>query len=176
MVSEVDSGLSKLKKWFMLQMWRFQQIAAVMTLGLLALNLSLQVNSFMNWRGGWFSNPYLGVPFILLVLISVIWCVSVVWDLKMKMWREQAAVMYERNPYSKEKLVSKEVVQMSGFWIPDLRKSGNIEEAEFIRRWLKKELETDPALRSELKDLLSRIGMCPELKSLMEEIQKEEIE
>ena len=32
-----------LKKWFMLQVWRLQQVAALLTLVLLALNLALQL-------------------------------------------------------------------------------------------------------------------------------------
>jgi hypothetical protein len=75
------------KKWFMLQMWRFQQVSQIATLALLALNLALQVYNFMSWRGSIFSSPYTAVPFLLLILVASIWAVVVFWDLRMKMWR-----------------------------------------------------------------------------------------
>ena len=151
-----------MKKWFMLQMWRFQQISQIMTIGMLALTLSLQANTFMNWRGGWFSNPYLGVPFLLLVIFSVIWGISIFWDLKMKMWREQVAVTVERNPYAKEKLMAKEVLQMEQFWIPLLKYIGNKDSemkshAVMVQDWLDKALKEDNSLRSEFEDLLEYI-------------------
>lgn len=152
-----------IKKWFMLQMWRIQQVAAVMTIGLLALNLSLQLYTFLNWRSGLFSTPYSGIPILLLVIIAVIWVLSIVWDLRLKMWREQIAVSYERNPYAKEKMCSKEVMFNALTWLPIMDHLGkddpNIRDAaEAMRVWLKTQTDEDTALQGELESLLKILG------------------
>jgi hypothetical protein len=157
----------EMKKWFMLQMWRMQQVATMLTLGMLAINLALQLYTYVGWREGVFKTPYYGIPIFLFIIIVIVWSISIFWDLKMKMWRDQMAVTVERNPYAKEKLVSKEVVMMCRFWIPQLEKSGNHADADYFRNWIKKELSTDPSLREELKDLLAHIGFCAELDFLL---------
>ena len=97
------------KRWFMLQMWRVQQIAQIATIALLAINLTIQIYPFVEWRGSVFLSPYTGMPLILLILVSTIWAFSIVWDLRMRMWREQASVVIEKNPYAREKMSAKEV-------------------------------------------------------------------
>jgi len=152
-----------IKKWFMLQVWRFQQVAAIMTIGLLALNLSLQLYTFLDWRSGLFSSPYSGLPILLLVIFAIIWGIAIFWDLRMKMWREQMAVTYERNPYAKEKMYSKEVMLFAITWLPIMDRMGkddpNIREAaDALRAWLKKATEEDKSLQGELEDLLKILG------------------
>lgn len=155
------------KKWFMLQVWRLQQVAAVLTLALLSLNLALQMYDFMDWREGVFSSPYYAVPILLLLITSVIWVFAIFWDLKMKMWREQMAVAMERNPYAKEKMYAKEIANYAFSWLPLLDSMGKTDPeakaaAESLRTWINKALKDDPAALGEWKSLLEYIGKVPD--------------
>lgn len=152
-----------MKKWFMFQIWRLQQVAPILTLGLLAVNLSLQTFALVNWREGWLSNSYIGVPFFLTVIVVVIWGVSMIWDLKMKMWREQQSIMAERNPYVKEKMTAKEVVNYYLIFIPILEEAGLRDpkkkmRCETYKKWIRKALSEDSSLKTEVKELLEYIG------------------
>ena len=150
------------KKWFMLQMWRFQQISQIATLVLLALNLALQLYNFMSWRGTLFETPYTGVPFLLLILVAGIWVFAIFWDLRMKMWREQQTVLIERNPYAKEKMAAKEVALYEILWLPMLKKMGENdpkmrESHANLDAWLKKLYDDDPLLRKDVEDVYKYI-------------------
>ena len=152
-----------LKKWFMLQMWRMQQIAQLATLALLAVNLSLQVYDFMSWRGSVFETPYTGVPLIALILVAIIWLFSIVWDLRMRMWREQHSVLVEKNPYTKEKMTAKEIAIYAYMWLPLMDRIGKDdpevrEAAKTVRAWLLKAYVEDPSLEGEVKEITDFIG------------------
>jgi hypothetical protein len=146
------------KKWFMVQIWRLQQVAQLLTLALLALNLSLQLYGYIRWRGAFFATPYTGVLFILLVLAAVIWGFAIFWDKRMKMWREQMTVLMERNPYAKERMPSKEIVAYELIWLPLLDKLGKDDPqieaaAKGLRDWIKKLSDQDPELAKDVKEV-----------------------
>ena len=153
-----------LKKWFMLQVWRIQQVAQVITIVLLAVNLSLQLYTFMEWReGSVFATPYTGATLILLILAAVIWAFAIFWDLRLKMWREQATVLVERNPYVKEKMSSKEIALTMLVYLPLIEKLGKDDPSmkvtgEALRAWLNKALVQDANTSRDLDDLLKYIG------------------
>ncbi len=152
-----------IKKWFMLQMWRVQQIAAVMTLVLMAINLSLQVYDYMSWRSGVFSSPYTGALIILLALGLIIWVLSMVWDTRLRMWREQMTVLIERNPYAKEKMSSKEVMVYALTWLPIMDKLGKDDpevraSAAALRKWIEEVVKSDPILARDIKDVSKIAG------------------
>lgn len=154
---------SRSKKWFMLQVWRLQQVAQIITILLLAINLSLQLFGFIKWRGEALKNPYIVVPLIFLILLTVIWLVSIYWDLRLKMWRYQANVGIERNPYAKERLGAKEMAQYGLIWIPVLERLGRedkklAEAAKVLKGWIEKEWKDDPALAKEVRELFGHIG------------------
>lgn len=151
------------KKWFMLQLWRLQQVAQLLTLALLALTLSLQLYDFIRWRGALFETPYTGVPFILLVLAAIIWGFAVIWDIRFKMWREQQTVLVERNPYAKEKMAAKEVALYEIIWLPLMEKLGKddpkLREASAqLKEWLDKQSREDPTVARDLEDIYKFIG------------------
>jgi hypothetical protein len=156
-----------IKKWFMLQMWRVQQVAQVLTIILLALNLSLQLYGFISWRkGSFFSTPYAGVPLILLVTVAIIWGFAIVWDMRFKMWREQMAVVVERNPYAKERMTSKELVFYGITWLPVLEQLAKQNPevkpaAEAMRNWLKQAAKEDPIATADMKEILDLIAKDP---------------
>jgi len=154
----------RIKKWFMLQMWRLQQVSQPLTLALLAINLSLTVFSLIKWReGSLLSSSWIGVPLILLLLAMVIWSFAIIWDLRLKMWRDQATVLVERNPYSKEKMSSKEVVVYGLFYLSILESlakndPARREEADLLRKWLKKNLDEDPTTAKDAREIMQYLG------------------
>ena len=146
------------KKWFMLQVWRLQQVAQVLTLALLALNLSLQVWGYVKWRNEWLANPITGVLLFIGALAAAIWTFAILWDIKFKMWREQQAVLIERNPYAKEKMAAKEVALYELLWLPMLEKIGKDDPkiqaaARDLKDWVTKLTELDPVLENDLKEV-----------------------
>jgi hypothetical protein len=151
------------KKWFMLQMWRIQQIAAILTLMLLAVSLSLQIYGYMSWRDWPFSSPYTGALVILIALGLMIWVISIIWDMRLKMWREQMTVLIERNPYAKEKMSSKEIVLYGLTWLPVLDKLGKDDpearaSAAALRKWIEEVSRDDAILRGDVSDVLRLTG------------------
>jgi len=155
--------LKRIKKWFLLQMWRLQQVAQVLTLVLLALNLSLQAWGYVKWRNGFLANPSTGVLSILLVLALAIWSFAYIWDRRLKMWREQTAILIEKNPYMKERLTPKEVAVYAMIWVPIMEHIGKNDpvlkaNAELLKNWMKRELKADDLSPKELEDILLYIG------------------
>jgi len=151
------------KKWCMLQLWRVQQIAQRATLALLAVNLSLMVYDYMDWRGALFETPYTGVPLIALFLVASIWIFSIIWDLRMRMWREQHSVLVEKNPYTKEKMTAKEIAIYTYIWLPLMYKFGKDdpevkEAADTIKNWLLKAYTDDTSLVNEVKEITDFLG------------------
>jgi len=147
----------------MLQVWRLQQIASVMTLVLLALSEATVIWGFLKYRGGLFANPYFMIPTLLVMFGAAIWAASIVWDLRLKMWRYQANVGIERNPYAKERLSAKEIAQYGLIWIPVLERLGKedkklAENAAVIKSWIEKEWEDDPELVKDVGELFGHIG------------------
>ncbi|MBN1677271.1 MAG: hypothetical protein JW880_01905 [Candidatus Thermoplasmatota archaeon] len=150
------------KKWFMLQMWRLQQVAQVLTLVLLAVNLSLQLWGYIKWRGEVLGS-YAGVFVIFLILAAVIYAFAIIWDMRLKMWREQTAVLIEKNPYMKEKMSPKEIAVYAMTWLPVLDHLGKNDPvlkdyADNLRKWLKREANEDAFAAKELEDILSHMG------------------
>jgi hypothetical protein len=154
----------RVKKWFMLQVWRLQQVAQVLTLALLALNLALQVFGLIKWReDSLLSISYVGVPMILLLLAAVIWTFAIVWDVRLKMWREQTSVLIEKNPYMKERMSPKEIAIHAMTWIPVMDHLGKSDPAmkayaDSLRDWLKREAYEDKLTPKELEDILRHMG------------------
>lgn len=158
----MDGGV---KKWFMLQMWRIQQVAQVITIAMLAFNLALLLQTKMDWREGtiW-ADTYAGVFVIMLVLLMATWIFAIAWDLKLKMWREQQTVLIERNPYAKEKMNAKEVAVYTMIWLPVMEMAGQNDpkakvSAQALRNWINNELKNDPVLNREVKDVLGYLNV-----------------
>lgn len=155
------------KKWFMLQMWRIQQVAQIITIVLLAFNLALLLQTKMDWREGtiW-ADTYAGVFAIMLVLVLAIWVFALAWDLWFKMWREQQTVLIERNPYAKEKMAAKEIVVYELFWLPVLERLGRDDPemkraAESFRAWVGRLSKDDPILAKDIGDVYKYMGREP---------------
>jgi hypothetical protein len=156
--------LPRIKKWFMLWMWRVQQVSQPLTLTLMAINLSLTVFGLIKWReGSPLSVSWIGVPLILLLLAFVILSFALIWDLRLKMWRDQATVLVERNPYSKEKMSAKEIMIYGVLWLPVLDDIGKRDPkakiaAEALREWIRKASKEEPVMEKDLDDVFEYIG------------------
>lgn len=157
-----------IKKWFMLQIWRIQQVAQIVTIAMLSLTLATQMYPFFQHRGGIWSTPYTGIPPILLSIALIIWVISIFWDLRLKMWRDQATVLVERNPYSKEKLSSKELALYAITWLPIMERMGKDDPkikaaADGFREWLRKAFKADPILQADFIDLKDHMGLSDDI-------------
>ncbi len=155
---------NKIKKWSMLQIWRMQQIAQLASLVLLAMNLSVLIWERVKWRDPFLGNSITGIGFIMLMLVAFIWGVAIIWDLRLKMWREQQTVVVEKNPYTKEKMTAKEIVIYEKLWLPILERLGKddpkfLESARALKIWLDKELERDHVLAHDVDELYGHIEM-----------------
>jgi hypothetical protein len=152
-----------MKKWFMLQIWRLQQVAQILTLVLLAVNLALQMYSYVGRRTYLFSSPITGVSILILVLAGGIWGFAIYWDLGLKMWRDQAFVLTEKNPYSKERMSAKEVAMNKIIWLPLLERLAKDDPqigecAGYLRGWIVRAECDDPKLRTDFDDIKRYLG------------------
>ena len=160
-MSDLSGGI---KKWFMLQLWRIQQVAQLLTVTMLAINLTLQIYLYMQWREGTvFATPWIGGTLILLILAAAIWTFALIWDLRLKMWREQMTVLAEKNPYTKEKLTAKEVLILGTLWLPMLERLGREDpairsSAESLRNWILQALKDDRVTKAEVDGVLQYMG------------------
>jgi hypothetical protein len=152
-----------LKKWFMLQVWRLQQVAALLTLMLMALNLALLIWGYVKWRSPIIGNSVAGPLILLAIFFGAIWGFAVIWDLKLKMWRDQMAVLVDKNPYMKEKFSPKEIAVYGMVWLPMLdhmaKSDPSIKEhAVAMRKWLKRELKEDALTKKDIDDIFEYLG------------------
>jgi hypothetical protein len=153
---------NRIKRWAMLQMWRLQQVAQILTLIMLAITLSLQVWGFVKWRGD-FMGSYAGVLVIFFILAALVWSIAFIWDVRLRMWREQISVLMQKNPFVKERMTSKEIAIYAMTWIPVLEHMGKDNpalraQADRFRDWLKREVDENVITKEELEDILKHIG------------------
>ncbi|UCE92279.1 MAG: hypothetical protein JSV90_03865 [Methanobacteriota archaeon] len=157
-----------IKKWFMLQMWRIQQVAQILVLTMMAITDALLVYDYTDGLrvGGEPLIPYraLGVLFVLILIGGAIWAFAIIWDLRLKMWREQMTVLAEKNPFTKEKLTPKEVFILGALWMPLLERLGKDDpalrnSAEDLRKWIRRSLKDDKVTDAEVDTVLEYIGV-----------------
>ena len=153
-----------LKKWFMLQIWRIQQVSQIVTIAMLSYTVANLIFLSIKWRleGTLLEESLIAIPLLIGFLLMIIWFVAIWWDMSMKMWREQATVLIERNPYAKEKLSAKEVAQYELLWLPMLDKLAKDdpkvkESIESLRAWIHKSYSYDPTLASDVRDVYEHI-------------------
>jgi len=146
----------------MLQVWRIQQVAQILTLILLGVTDSLLLWGKVQWRGGILGDHFAGPVIFLLIIALAVWAFAIVWDLGLRMWHDQAVVLVEKNPYTRERLSTKEMVQYSLIWIPILEKLGKDDKkladtAEVLKVWVRSERKEDPQLAKDIEKLFEHI-------------------
>ncbi|MBE0518803.1 MAG: hypothetical protein IH630_06225, partial [Thermoplasmata archaeon] len=122
-------------------------------LSLLAVNLALTTNQYIEWR---FSNSYIGTSIVIIVLAALIWTFGYLWDRKLKLWKEQMVVSIERNPYSTMHMTPKEVVSHVTIWIPWLRERGMVAEANIWQKIVDWNLVSDTTLRTAVDMMMGK--------------------
>ncbi len=151
-----------LKKALMLMVWRFQQINSMIMIIGLSLTLTLQLLPFVDWRfhelGISRSDNWLIVLIIFLTIFSGAVIVGLIYDVVFKLWIQHQIVLVERQPYAKEKLAAKAVLNRKYFWIPLLKKMGLKNEAEFSGKWVEQNMEGDPVLRKDVNRIVQWIN------------------
>jgi hypothetical protein len=158
---------NSVKKWFMLQVWRIQQIAQILSLVMLAITDALLIYDYSD--GLMFNGEplipvrELGVLFVLFMIGITIWVVAIIWDLRLKMWREQATVLIDRNPYAKEKMTSKEITVYELVWFPIMERLAKDdpkmrESLEAMKRWVRLAAR-EQSVAVDARELMGHIGM-----------------
>ncbi len=153
--------MAKIKKGMMLTLWRFQQINSLIIIIGLSMTLTLQIYPYVGWRF-----EVLGIPhnldwLIMLILFILIFLsavfVGIIYDTIFKLWIQQQIVTIERQPYAKEKLTPKTILNRKYSWIPLLKKAGLESEAEFQEKWIEKNMEVDPIMRRDVDRVIAWI-------------------
>ena len=109
------------------------------------------------------SDRVLGVLFVLILIGGAIWAFALIWDLRLKMWREQMTVLVEKNPFTKEKMTPKEITMVNIIWLPIIERLGKDdpkvrEYAEALKHWARKSMKEDRIAEAEVKTILEYMG------------------
>jgi len=116
------------KRSFMVQLWRIQQSYTLLSLLIWGVLITFTAWPILSpvWQdilirfGVPLSTPGAVAAGLLVIFFGVyvvLYTFGVVYDKYLKLWREQLDVTYERNPYTREKLMVKEIL-MSSKWPP----------------------------------------------------------
>ncbi|UCE45674.1 MAG: hypothetical protein JSU93_01985 [Methanobacteriota archaeon] len=155
------------KKWFMLQVWRIQQVAQLLVLTMMAITDAILVYDYTDGLrvGGepLISDRALGVLFVLILIGGAIWLFALIWDMRLKMWREQMTVLVEKNPFTKEKMTPKEIAMVNIIWAPLIERLGKDdpkakEYAKALKHWARKSMKEDPIAEEEVRTILKYVG------------------
>lgn len=152
-----------MKRGFMTLMYRVQQSQALISPIFWAATLTgvfFQIFSTYLYTRGLLNPSQVGLALLLIfsIIFSLIVAAGVVYDAVFKLWREQTIVAVQRNPYSREKLMAKEIVLWRRVHLLTLQQVAGDKpdvqyQIEFMERWIQKSLEGDPVLRGEVQDL-----------------------
>lgn len=152
--------MSNIKKNLMLMVWRFQQVNSFVVIFGLSMTLTLQVLPFVKWRFnqiGIVDNWLINLILFLLIFTGAI-VVGIIYDTLLKLWIQQQVINIERNPYAKEKIAPKGVLNRKFFFIPMLKKAGLTSEATLQESWVERNLERDPILRKDVYRIIKWVN------------------
>ncbi|OGS60511.1 MAG: hypothetical protein A3K59_02155 [Euryarchaeota archaeon RBG_19FT_COMBO_69_17] len=156
------------KRSFMVQLWRIQQsyiLLALLIWGVLITFTAWPILSPV-WQDilGRFGVPLsapgavaVGLLVIFFGVYVVLYTFGVVYDKYLKLWREQLDVTYERNPYTREKLMVKEILMWRHMFLPVLKVAAPTDpaakkEIEFVEKWIGTVLASDAVIRKAVGD------------------------
>ena len=153
------------KKGLMVQLWRIQQSQGLISLFFWALTLAgiFYVN-YVEWFfikiglvPGVNEQRALGTIYLFLMIVLVFLLIGLLYDRVLKLWVEQTTVAVERNPYSKERLMPKEVVFWQRGYLSIMKEiakkdSSMQKDLDFMDKWMSKSLQ-EPGLRKEVEEL-----------------------
>ena len=144
------------KKAVMTQVWRIQQSQIIISILFWALTLAGVF--YVAYVHPWFvdlrvvrgDQVLLGTMILFVIFLVAFLILGFVYDRVFQLWKEQTIVAIERNPYSTDKLMPKEIV-MWRLHIEVLRAvaKGNPEAESRVRimeAWLDRQMKADPSL------------------------------
>jgi len=154
-----------LKKALMTQIWRIQATQGIFSPFFWSLTLAgvfykeyMHVH-FVNW--GIVRDDQVGIgTFILFLLVLLAFlALGVVYDVSLKLWKEQTSVAYERNPYTQDRIFPKEVVVWR-MQIETLRqiardKPEALRQIALMESWIEDQIRRDKALAAGVEKLES---------------------
>jgi hypothetical protein len=153
--------MADFKKGLMLLIWRFQQVNSMVIIIGLSMTLTLQIYPYIGWRFYFLISSELDWLIILVIFIIIFSgavFVGILYDTIFKLWIQQQVVTIERNPFAKEKITAKTVLNKKYFWIPMLQKAGLESEAKLMNKWVEKNMEQDPILRRDVNRVIQWIN------------------
>jgi len=149
------------KRFLMTQLWRIQQSYAILSLVLWGIVITLSafpiVFPCFHRNLGGSENAHGAVAATLLLLFVGIFVLlfgfGIVYDRYLRLWREQLDVTYDRNPYTREKLMVKEILLWRHMFLPALRATAVSDptartEIDFMERWIERTLVEDANIRN----------------------------
>jgi hypothetical protein len=157
------------KRYVMLQLWRVQQSYTLLSLFLWGILITLSGFPvigpvFLRVLEDRFGiSP--GAPGAVALTLAVIFFgvylflfgLGVIYDKYLRLWREQLDIAYERNPYTREKLMVKEILLWRHMFLPALRTAvkNNPEvqhEIDFMEKWIEKSESMDGNIQKAVKE------------------------
>lgn len=138
----------------MKQLWRVQQSQMVISI----IFWSLMLTGVFYQYAKWYLEKHLGVTGLLTgmaVLFTIVVCAILffgfLYDVIFALWKEQNVILAERNVYARYLHQSREILRIKHIWVPLLRGVGKDEDADFVERWVNKQLKIDPYVREDVK-------------------------
>lgn len=169
------------KRYLMVQLWRVQQSYTL--LSLLIWGILITFTSWTVLKDVWqdilgrFGIPLSapgavasGLLVIFICVFVILYTFGVVYDKYLKLWREQLDVSYERNPYTREKLMVKEILMWRHMFLPVLRVAAPTnpaarKEIEFVEKWIGRILASDAVIRKAVEESEHAIESGPSAKA-----------
>jgi len=163
----------------MLLVWRFQQINSMILIIGLSFTLTLQSYKYISWRFVALGIPakldWLIILIIFIIIFSGAIVVGIIYDSIMKLWIQQSIVTIERNPFAKEKIAAKMILNRKYFFIPLLKNANLKNEVKFSEKWIERNLEEDPILRKDVYRIFNWINeykLKPVDKRWLQDVEK----
>ena len=150
------------KKYLMVQIWRIQQSQAIISLFFWGLTLAgifyptYFHQHFVSLGIVRQSDYFLGTMILFLVIIVAFLLMGLIYDIVLKLWVEQSDVAVERNPYSKERLMAKDIVSWRRGNIAMMRQFARVDpsmqkDIDFMEKWIDKSLATQKGLKEDVE-------------------------
>ncbi len=163
------------KRYLMIQLWRIQQSYTLLSLFLWGAVLTFTAYPIIKEPWLRFLDATFGIPadapgvvagtllLIFLLIYGVLFAFGLVYDKYLRLWREQLDVSVERNPYAREKLMVKEILQWRHMFLPAMRALGARDEGvrrdvAFMESWIALTVASDPHIKRSLEDTEKEIA------------------
>ncbi len=150
------------KKGFMVQLWRIQQSQAIISLFFWGLTLAGVFyptyfhEHFVNLGIVRQSDYFLGTMLLFLAIIGAFLLMGLIYDIVLKLWVEQSDVAVERNPYSKERLMAKEILFWRRSTVAIMKQLAKTDpsiqkDIDFVEKWIDKSLNDQKAMKEDVE-------------------------